>query len=233
MPLKLYDTKDAVPEAQRAAAVELKDGKFAVSEDDPALGEAGKRALQTERDARKAAEDEKKKVEKERDELKLKAEAAAKGVTEAELKKIRDDEALKLKPIEDELAKAKAENRKLKLTDRVKAMLLAAGVMPDRITKAMKDLDGRVDLTEDGNSIVVKDAAGTLTTEKIEDFVKTTYKKEAPFFYAGSGAAGSGGEGSEGGSGDEGDGKAAAVAAGKAAAAEQKRDGTENKLAFK
>lgn len=230
MPMKLYDSKDAVPEAQRAAAVETKEGKFAVAEDPADLGEAGKKAIADERAARKAAEDKLKAAEKERDDLKLKADAAAKGITEAELQKIRDDEAKNRKPIEDENARIKAENRKLKLTDRVRAMGVKFGWMSDRVEKAMKDLEGRVDLTEDGNSIVVKDAAGNVTAEKIEDFLSTTYKKEAPFFYAGTGASGSGSNGSEG--GPAGDGVEAAKAAGKAAAEQQKQGREQNKLAF-
>jgi hypothetical protein len=236
MPLKTYASQAEVPEAQRAAAVEAKDGKWIVAEDD--VGDAGKKALDAERDARRkaddkarAADDAKKALEQQLADLRLKADAAAKGITEAELQKIRDTEAAKIKPIEEALAKAKAENRKLKLTDRVKALALANGVMPDRIDKAMKDLDGRVDLTEDGESIVVKDATGKVTATTIEDFLKTEYRKEAKFFYKGTGSTGSGSEGSEG---DGGDGSSYdPVAAGKAAAKEQKKSITDNALAFK
>lgn len=228
MPIKIYDTKDAVPEAQRATAIETKDGKWAVEEE---LGDGGKKAIDAMKRERDDAEKARKAAEKERDELKLKADAAAKGITEAELQKIREDEAKKLKPIEEERDRVKAENRKLKLDDRVRALGLKYGWMPDRVEKAMRDLQGRVDLTEDEKSIVVKDAAGNLTTEPIDDFLQKTYKKEAPFFYAGSGGAGSGSEGSGGGAGE--DVAAAAVKAGKAAAAEQKKGRKENELAFK
>ncbi len=231
MPLKTYDTKDAVPEALRASAVELKDGKFAVSEDDPALGEKGKKALDDERTARKTAEDKLKAAEKERDDLKLKAEAASKGITEAELQKIRDTEAAARKPLEDENARLKAENRKLARDDRLRALGVKAGWMNDRVDKAMKDLVDRVDLTEDGKGFVVKDAKGSVTTESIEDFLGKTYKAEASFYYAGSGGAGGGSEGSSGG-GSADDAKAA-VAAGKAAAERQKAGREENALAFR
>jgi hypothetical protein len=231
MPLKTYDKRDAVPEAQRDSAIETKDGKFVVEEVSTDLGEAGKKALQEERDARKKAEEARKAAEKERDELKLKADAAARGITEAELQKIRDKEAADRKPIEDELTKTKAEIRKLKLTDRVKALALAKGVMPDRIEKAMRDLEGRVDLTEDGSSIVVKDSKGTVTTETIENFLEKTYKAEAPFFYAGSGAQGGGSDGSDGGAAT-GDALEAAKKAGKDAAEQAKKGRDENKLAF-
>jgi hypothetical protein len=70
MPLKLYDTQDAVPEAQRANAIETKDGKFAVVEEDPQLADAGKRALDAERKRARDAEEARKAAEKERDDLK-------------------------------------------------------------------------------------------------------------------------------------------------------------------
>jgi hypothetical protein len=41
-------------------------------------------------------------------------------------------------------------------------------------------------------NIVVKDKDGKATTEKIEDFLSKTFKKEKPWLYAGSGARGSG-----------------------------------------
>lgn len=229
MPLKSYDTKDAVPEAQRATAVETKEGKFVVSED---LGDAGKKAIESERAAREAAEAKLKTAEKERDELKLKAEAAAKGITEAELQKIREDEAKKVKPIEEERDRLKAETRKLKLTDRVKALALSKGALPDRIEKMMRDLEGRVDLTEDGNSIVVKDAKGTVTAETIDDFLAKTYKTEAPFFYAGSGGGGGGSTGSDGGGGSDAD-LTKAKADGKARADQQKASAGAGSLALR
>jgi hypothetical protein len=233
MPIKLYDKRDDVPEAQRAAAIETRDGKFAAEEvPDPALGDAGKKALQAERDRADKAERDRKAAEKERDELKLKAEAAEKGITEAELQKIRDAEAAGRKPIEEERDRVKAENRKLKLDDRVRALGVKYGWMPDRIEKAMKDLQGRVDLTEDEKGIVVKDANGNVTTETIDNFLEKTYKAEAPFFYAGSGGSGSGSDGS-GGGGSGGEGTEDAVKAGKAAAAEQKKGREANALAFK
>lgn len=196
MPLKLYDTKDAVPEAQREAAIETKDGKFAVSDDDPALGEAGKRALEQEREARRKADDARKAAERERDELKRTAEAKAAGISEAELTKIREAEAAARKPIEEERDRVLAENRKLKLTDRVQALALKNGVMQDRIKQAMKILDERTDLTDAGG-IVVKDEDGKVTTETIDDFLAKTFKKEAPWFYRGTGASGSGASGSD------------------------------------
>jgi hypothetical protein len=232
MATKLYPTQAEVPEAIRATAIETKEGKWAVEETDPALGEAGAKALKTERDARKAEKDRADAAERERDELKRTADAAEKGITKEALDKIRSDEAAARKPLEDQIAALKATNRKLSLTDRLTAKLLAAGVMKDRVAKALKDIEGsRVDLTDDGADFVVKDAKGNVTSETLDDFLGKTYKAESPFFYEGTNASGSGAEGGDA-AGTDG-GKAAAVASGKAAAAEQKKSATENALAFK
>lgn len=230
MAIKVFDSQDTVPENIRASAVAVGD-KWVVEEVDPTLGDAGKAALEKERTARKAADDARKALETELANLKREAEARASGVTEEQLKKIRDDEALARKPLEEERDRLAAELRQVKLTDRVKTMALAAGVMPDRIAKAMRDLEGRVDLTADGNSIVVKDATGNVTAETPDEFFAKTYKAEAPFFYSGTGSNGGGSPGSEGAGGDAGG--YDPVKAGKAAAAEQLKGRKENELAFK
>jgi hypothetical protein len=202
MPLKLYDTQDAVPEAQRANAIETKDGKFAIVEEDPQLADAGKRALDAERKRAKDAEDARKATEKELNDLKRKQDAADKGITEEQLAALRAEDEKKRKPIEDENASLKSKLRKMTLTDRIQALALKYGVMPDRIEDAMLALEKRTDLTDDGESIVVKDKAGTITSEKIEDFLAKTFKTEKPWLYSGSGASGSGAEGSNGSGGD-------------------------------
>lgn len=229
MPIKLYDTKDAVPEALRAKAIETKDSKWAVEEVDPALGDAGRKALDDERTARKKAEDDKKAADLELARLKQEAAARDSGVTAEQLQKIRDEEAKARKPIEDENAALKAENRKLKHTDRLKSLALKSGVMEDRIEDAMLVLERRTDLDANGG-IVVKKADGTASTESIDEFLGKTFKTEKPYFYAGSGAAGGGSHGSSG----EGAGEGAydPVADGKARAAAQKKTGEQNKLAF-
>lgn len=229
--LKTYDTQDAIPEALRSKALELKDGKFAVDEpEDPSLGDAGKRALDAMKEERRKERVRAEAAEKERDELKAAAEAAAKGISKEALEEIRQKEAAARKPLEDENATLKAKLRQTLRTDRLEAKLLKAGVMPDRVKKALKDLDDRVDLTEEGDDFVVKDANGKVTAETIDDFLSKTYKAESPFFYSGSGASGSGAEGSDFAADASGYNP---VAAGKQAAAEQKKSATENQLAFK
>lgn len=229
MPMKLYDTREAVPDAQRAAAIETKEGKFAVAEEDEALGEKGKEAVRKEREARKAEKERADALERERDELKRAAEAAEKGVTREALDKINAEAEKKFKPVVDENAQLKAQLRKVMLTDRLEARLLKAGAKPDRVKKALKDLEGRVELTDDGEDFVVKDENGNVTSETLDAFLTTTYKKEAPFFYAGVNSSGSGAEESTGGSGSDYD----PVKAGKEAAAAQKREREQAQNAFR
>lgn len=230
MDFPVFDTLEAVPDAFRELYDMEADGKWRTKPASVPDVTKLQTALDAQRTIAENEERSRKKAEKEISDLKRAADARAKGITEEQLAEIQAKEALARKPIEDELATTKAENRKLKLTDRVKALALASGVMPDRIGQAMKDLEGRVDLTEDGNSIVVKDVAGKVTAETINDFLSKTYKTEAPFFYVGSGTSGSGADGSDGGSGQSG---YDPVAAGKAAAAEQKKSAGESALAFK
>lgn len=230
MPMKLYDTKEAVPEADRAAAIETKDGKFAVAEEDDGLGEKGKRAVRKEREARDAEKARADAAERERDELKRAADAAEKGVTREALDKINKDAETKFKPIVDENATLKAELRKVRLEDRLEALFLKSGGKADRWPKAKKDLlSGRIDLTEDGKDFVVKDENGNVTSETIDSFLGVTYKKEAGFFYVGVNSSGSGAEESAGGGGSDFD----PVKAGKAAAAQQKQSTADAGLAFK
>lgn len=231
MPLPVFDTLELVPEQFRGE-YELRDGKAhpkAVPGADDLDKERRKAAALL--DEKKEAERKLKAAEKERDDLKRTQEARDKGISEDELQKIRDAEALARKPIQDENDKLKAENRKLKLTDRVKALALAAGIMPDRIDDAMLALDRRTDLT-DADGIVVKDKTGAVTTAKIEDFLKTEFKTEKPWLYHGSGASGSGATGSNGVTGTPDNGTYDPIAAGRDAAKVQKAGRAENALAF-
>ena len=230
MPLKTYATKDEVPEKDRANAIETKDGKFLVEEVDPALGEAGKAALQKERDKAKSEKDRADAAEKERDELKRAADAAAKGITKEQLDKIRDDEAKARKPLEDENAKLKVQLRKVQLEDRLKERFLNAKGHPKRISTAMKELLTVVDLTEDGNDFVVKDEKGNITTTKLDDYLGGDFRKNFPYLYLGAGGSGGGGDaGNEGGT----TGSYDPVKAGKDAAAQDKAQAAGKDLAFR
>lgn len=196
MPLPVYDTQDAVPEELREEYAEHEGKWRAKVEIELAVEKKKKATLLNEK---KEAERLRAEAEAKRDELQRAADAKAGGITEEQLQKIRDDEAKARKPIEEERDRLAAENRKLKLTDRVKAAALAAGVMPDRIDDAMLVLERRTDLTADGDSIVVKDTKGDIVAGvQLPEFLEKTFKAEKPWLYGGSGASGSGGAGGSG-----------------------------------
>lgn len=202
MALKTYDKREDVPEAQRTAAIETVEHKFIVEEPaDPALGEAGRKALDAERARADTAEAAHKTEKKRADDLKRASDARAQGISEEALQKIRDDEAAARKPILDENTALKTRVRQLTLTDRVQKLALEAGIMADRIKQAMKLLADRTDLS-DADGIVVLDEAGKVTAETITDFLAKTFKAENPFLYKGTNAAGSGAQGTQGGGGE-------------------------------
>lgn len=227
MPLPIYDSQDAIPEAQREDYAEH-EGKWRHKVE---IELAAERAKRTKLLSEKKEEERlRKEAEQQREELKRAQDAREKGITEEQLKQIRDEEAKARKPIEDENAKLKSELRQLRLTDRVKAAALAAGVMPDRIDDAMLLLANRTDLTTDGDSIVVKDAKGNIVAGvELKDFLAKAFREEKPWLYAGSGASGSGAEGGGGGGGGTYD----PVAAGKEAAKAQSAGREQNALAFR
>lgn len=227
MPLKTFDTRDAVPAEQRDKAIETKEGKFILEE--PIDTKILESTLEKERQKAKDADAARKAAEKERDDLKQASEARERGISAEELQKIKDAEAAARKPLEEERDRLKAENRKLKLEDRVSQLGLDNGWLKERKAAAMKLLHGRLELADDGETIVVKDGDGKVTAEAIGDFLKTTFKTEAPFVYQADSGSGSGaGAGSaNGGSGYD------PAAAGKKAGEAQKKTAGENALAFK
>lgn len=205
MPWPIYDTHEDIPEAFRGEYEERDEN--GVKKWHPKLPDVtgAQTALQRERERAEKEEQARKKAE--RDLVELRRQQAAKdgNISDEQLQKLRDEDAKARKPIEEENERLKAENRKLKLTDRVRTTALTKGVLPDRIEDAMLLLESRTDLTSDGNDIVVKDKTGNITTEKLEVFLEKTFKQEKPWLYKGSGASGSGaddeGDGSGGGSG--------------------------------
>jgi hypothetical protein len=197
MPLPIYESADAVPEEQRDDFAEF-EGKWRYKADIELASEKKKRAilLNEKKEAdRLRADAENKLAESERT-----AEARARGISEEALEEIREKERVARKPLQDRIAELEQTNRQLTLTDRVQAMALAAGVMPDRIKQAMKILDDRTDLGNAGG-IVVKNEDGSVSSETIDDFLGKTFKAESPWFYSGVQASGSGavGSGSAGG----------------------------------
>lgn len=198
MPIKTYKAQADIPEAQRGNALELKDGSFAVEEDVPDVTKL-MTAIETERDRAKTAERAERVAAKALDEMRRTADAKSKGISEEELQKIRDAEAAARKPIEEERDRLASDNRKLRLTDRVRALYLdpkIGGGMPDRVEDAMDQLDKRTDLGDEGG-IVYKGKDGKLTAESTETFF-AKFRVEKPWLFSGAGGSGSGAESSNG-----------------------------------
>ena len=200
MPFPTYEKKEDIPKGFEDL-YEEKDGKF--SPKVPEVPDVTKlnAALETERTQRGEEEKARKKAEKDLTELRRKQAAAEGNISDEALTKLRDEDAAKrkteLEPVQNELAETKAKLRKITLSDRLRTLGTAAGWLPDRIEDAMDLVQKRADLAEGSDTnIVVKDKEGKPTTEKIEDFLKSTFKKEKPWLYAGSGGSGSGAGGS-------------------------------------
>jgi hypothetical protein len=197
-PLPVYDTHDAIPEADRDDFAEH-DGKWRHKVEIEAAVEKRKRARLL--DEKKEEERLRREAEKRAAELEQAADARSKGISEEELRKIRDAEVAARKPIEDERDRYKAENRKLKLTDRVQALYLANGGMSDRVEDAMLVLERRTDLG-DADGIVWKDKEGGITADTPEVFFRRL-KGEKPWLFQGTGSSGSGASESNGQGGSE------------------------------
>lgn len=231
MSFELYDTKDAVPEAQRATAVETKDGKWAAPKVSAPLGDGGESALKAERDARKAAEKLARDEKKRADDLERQREADAANIPKDQLEKWRQerDDA-----VAAEQAKTAEVNRKL---DRVtvERHFREIAMLPD-VNMFMERLDEdnlaivtrRLGLSAAG-TLCVTDADGQPTTEDPKAHI-LAMKAKRPYLFRGPGSNGSGSEQSNGAGGG---GTYDAVAAGKAAAAAQKQSAASNALAFK
>jgi hypothetical protein len=199
MAFPVFDKKEDIPKGFEDD-YEEREGKF-----HPKVPDVTKlnSALDGERTKAEKEEKERKRLERENADLKRKQTAADNNISDEALDKLRKEDAEKRKPIEEENARLKLELVKVKKSDRVKSLALQHGIMSDRIDDAMDQLDKRTGLTENGETITVLDKTGKLTTESIEEFLKTTFKKEKPWLYKGSGASGSGAGGSSGGTDDD------------------------------
>ena len=195
MAFPVFEKKEDIPKGFEDL-YEEKDGKFSPKVTEVPDVTGLNTALETER--RERAEEKKLRVKAENTaaELRRKQAAAENNISEEQPEALRKEDETRRKPLQEELEKTKAELTKVKKTDRVQRLFLDSGGMPDRVEDAMLALDRRTGLTEDGNTITVLDKDGKLTTEKVEDFVKASFKKEKPWLYAGSGGSGSGAGGS-------------------------------------
>lgn len=202
MAFPTYEKKEDIPKGFEEM-YEEKDGKFSPKAPEVPDVTNLNSALEKERLARETEEKARKKAEKDLADLRRKNTAAESNISEEQLEKLRKEDEEKRKPIQEELDKTKAELTKVKKTDRVQRLFLDSGGMSDRVDDAMLALDRRTGLTEDGNTITVLDKDGKITTEKVEEFIKVSFKKEKPWLYAGSGGGGGGGGLSRGAAEDE------------------------------
>lgn len=195
MAFPVFEKKEDIPKGFEED-YEEKEGKWQAKVPDVTKQQS---ALDTERTN---AENERKranKAEKDLADLKRKQAAADNNISDEQLDKLRKEDEDKRKPLEEKVTKLEGELTKVKKTDRVQSLALKHGIMQDRIEDAMLILEKRTGLTEGGETITVLDKDGKLTTTSIDVFLKTDFKKEKPWLYAGSGASGSGATGSSGG----------------------------------
>lgn len=166
MSFKVFETKDAIPEAQRESAIETKDGKWAVAEVEDVSGL--KSALERQKEEARKAKDKLKEIE---DEAKRKAA----GMTDEQLAKLRADIAAEKAPLEAKLTQAEQELRSLKLDGRIKAMLAEAGANPKRLDALFTLIGNRFDLNESGSPIL-KDKP----TTDLQKYLGETVAQEYP-----------------------------------------------------
>lgn len=194
MALPVFKTEADVPEAMKPFYAAKADGTWAVKPEEVPDVAALQTTLSKERELREKEERDRKKAEGDLVKLRREQQARDKGVPEEELERIRKEEEVTRAPIIKERDDALSENRKLKLSDRVLKLFLAAGGMPTRQEDAMMHLERRTDLG-DKDGIVVKDKDGNVTAEKIEDFLAKTFKTEKPWLYAATAEEGGGASG--------------------------------------
>ena len=189
MPLKTFATRDEIPAEQRDTAIELKDGKFAIVEEEDRSSFDS--ALAEERSKREAAEKLAKKTADEIKKLQTKQKATETGLESEVIEKIKADakaEALDELKADLEAGRAAiAENRTLKLDVQVKTMAGKYGVSGKEIEKWWKQHGDTFDLTSDGKPIV-KGKEGV----SLEKYIGEELKKETPYFYEGTKATGGG-----------------------------------------
>lgn len=199
MAFPVFDKKEDIPKGFEED-YEEKEGKFHPKVPDVTKQQSALEAERTRAETEKTARI---KAENDLTALRRKQAAADNNISDEQLEKLRNEDEEKRKPLEEKVAKLEGELTKVKKTDRVQSLALKHGIMQDRIEDAMLILEKRTGLTEGGETITVLDKDGKLTTTSIEVFLKTDFKKEKPWLYAGSGASGSGATGSTGGGDSE------------------------------
>lgn len=190
MPLKIADTKDAIPESHRDAAFETKDGKFVYEEPEDVSGL--KSALSKERETREAAEKLAAKLSKELKEKATKAVAGDAKLSDEELAKVRQAVAEEYAPQLEEAAKLRATLNEVRLDQQVLRLIDKAGVLGPQRDKLWKLVKDEYDMTTDGTAIL-KGKPGADIAKHIE-----SYKQEYGWAFAAPAASGGGAKGAVG-----------------------------------
>jgi actin-related protein len=168
---------------------EERDGKWHPKVDD---GAELKKALKDERKERDA---ERKALEKKVADLETKQKAEKAGITDEQLKKLRDDVRSELeaeyKPKLEKAETVERENRALKLDHQVQRMAAEAGFLPEKLGDLWKLHGEDFDLTDDGKPMV-KGKPGIDPKKHIE-----TLKKARPEWVQGTKADGGGAAGQQ------------------------------------
>ena len=167
MPFPVFDAEDAVPEAFKPE-YEERNGKWHVKEPEAAELRA---TLQQEREARQKAEKDAKAFRAEKAALEAKATAAAAGVTEEQLTKLRADIEASFQPQIDRAATLETENRALKLDHVIRERFGKAGVLASALDKVWKLHGEEFDLTSDGKPMV-KASPGSDVDKHVEAIAK-------------------------------------------------------------
>lgn len=235
MPIKTVDTVDLVPEAQRANAIERKDGKFSYEE--PADDSAAQTALTSER-AQHAETKKKLKTANEnlttaQGEITTLQEAVAKGggaISADALKAINDRTTAAVSAAEARATAAEDKARKAKTRADAQITAIASGSVRDKQT-----LDEYLTLIEpmlgvdDAGNTIVRDAAGNPTGEPLEKAMAKGGTLRRKWAFLGTGSSGASSEGSDG---DAPASNYDAAAAGKAAGEKEKAARTAATSAF-
>lgn len=191
MPFKTFASLDEIDEPLRGEAVELKDGTFALAEDGGAKETIAKIRRERDEFKRAAREVEDKLAERQREIDALKANTGdvekKTGALLEQWRKERDEAVAK---VAAEKAALEAELRQVKLIDRAKETFVKLGGRPEKADAAIKLNRDRLDLID--GTPVVKDEAGEVTTQTLDEFFGKAFKAEMPEFFVGTQAAGGG-----------------------------------------
>lgn len=204
--LREIEKLDDVPEYARAGYKQVEGGKY-VNEDIEDVA-----AL---RNTAKARRDERERIERELAPYKelglspkeiadLKAEAARHhdaGDSEKDVEKLiakRVAEARKeFEPVQQERDALAAENRKLALTDAIRAAFIAAGGIEEDADDVVRLYEDQFDLGDKHpktgrRKVIVKDEDGDATDRTPQEWFEKDLKKRKPKYFKGTGAAGGG-----------------------------------------